>query len=132
MLDIDHFKRVNGSHGHQPGTSMLQSVARLLRSPCAPWIPWPATAAEEFAIVLPMPLALAASVAERMRAAPSRPRRSYIALAGMNVTQSRYCCIAMDTPAHQPVDATSAGGGQHKANRQRLRQSVSEEQRTAA
>jgi diguanylate cyclase (GGDEF)-like protein len=53
MLDIDHFKSINDSHGHRMGDMVLQEVAQKIRdtirttdTPCR-------YGGEEFAILLP-------------------------------------------------------------------------------
>lgn len=69
MLDIDHFKRVNDSWGHEVGNQALVHIAGLIREtlrrldiPCR-------YGGEEFAVILPdTSLATAVSVAERLRA----------------------------------------------------------------
>jgi two-component system, cell cycle response regulator len=67
MLDIDHFKRVNDSHGHPFGDLVLKGTAELVRSTvrdpdiCARY------GGEEFAVILPKThLAGALVVAERI------------------------------------------------------------------
>lgn len=69
MMDIDHFKRVNDTHGHAVGDLALQHIAKLLQSfmrteDCvARW------GGEEFMVVLTgTNLPAAAQAAERMRA----------------------------------------------------------------
>src|SRR4051812_5030390 len=70
MLDIDKFKSVNDTHGHQQGDRVLVEVARVLRR-LSRDVDLPARyGGEEMAVVLPQTdLAGAEQGAERMRAA---------------------------------------------------------------
>ena len=70
MLDIDNFKRVNDTYGHQQGDVVLVEVARCLRA-LSRDIDEPARyGGEELAVVLPQTdLVGAELLAERMRAA---------------------------------------------------------------
>jgi diguanylate cyclase (GGDEF)-like protein len=70
MLDIDNFKRVNDTYGHQQGDVVLVEVARALRS-LSRDIDVPARyGGEELAVILPQTdLGGAELLAERMRAA---------------------------------------------------------------
>jgi diguanylate cyclase (GGDEF)-like protein len=70
MLDIDDFKQVNDTYGHQQGDVVLASVARALRD-LSRDIDEPARyGGEEMAVVLPQTDAIgAAQLAERMREA---------------------------------------------------------------
>jgi len=68
LLDIDHFKRVNDSLGHDAGDKVLQRVAHLLRDSlresdlCARW------GGEEFLVLLPATdMAEACLVADKLR-----------------------------------------------------------------
>jgi len=69
MMDIDNFKRVNDSYGHQQGDLVLERVARVLRQVSRD-IDQPARyGGEEMAIVLPQTdLEGAVNLAERVRA----------------------------------------------------------------
>jgi diguanylate cyclase (GGDEF)-like protein len=89
MLDIDHFKRVNDSHGHLAGDIVLQSVARTLESCVRPMDTVARYGGEEFAIVLPAcQFGFGRVVAERMRRAiEATPVRISPSLA-LNVTVS--------------------------------------------
>ena len=51
MLDIDHFKRINDSHGHQAGDAVLCQVAEVLRQLTRRGDLASRTGGEEFAIV---------------------------------------------------------------------------------
>ncbi|MFL6619807.1 MAG: diguanylate cyclase [Povalibacter sp.] len=70
VLDVDHFKRVNDTHGHATGDDALRGVAKLLRQ-ClrrsdllARW------GGEEFLVLLPdADDSIALALAERLRAA---------------------------------------------------------------
>lgn len=53
MVDIDHFKRVNDSHGHLAGDIVIQTVARTLDACVRPMDTVARYGGEEFAIVLP-------------------------------------------------------------------------------
>ena len=71
MCDIDHFKRVNDTHGHPAGDQVLRSFAALLIDKVRVDVDWIARfGGEEFVVVLPeTDLAGAMLVAERLRAA---------------------------------------------------------------
>jgi diguanylate cyclase (GGDEF)-like protein len=70
MIDVDHFKQVNDSHGHAAGDACLQAVARTLADNLRGGGDFVARyGGEEFAVVLPgADPAAAAATAERLRA----------------------------------------------------------------
>jgi diguanylate cyclase (GGDEF)-like protein len=53
ICDIDHFKRVNDTHGHHVGDTVLQAVARLLQDEAGEASLCARLGGEEFCIVLP-------------------------------------------------------------------------------
>ncbi len=54
LCDIDHFKKVNDTHGHQAGDDVLRGFAQLLLSSSRQGLDWVARyGGEEFLIVLP-------------------------------------------------------------------------------
>jgi len=68
MLDIDHFKAINDTHGHPAGDKVLQAVAHCIVSCVRPQDTVARYGGEEFAIVLPdCQAAYGEAVAERIR-----------------------------------------------------------------
>ena len=67
-LDIDHFKKVNDSHGHASGDVVLKAVAKALLECVRPMDLVARIGGEEFAIVMPnCAPAFGEAVAERVR-----------------------------------------------------------------
>lgn len=69
MIDIDHFKQINDSHGHQTGDEILRLVARTLAANCRAVDTIARWGGEEFsAIIVNVEQAALAKVAEKLRA----------------------------------------------------------------
>lgn len=70
VLDIDHFKRINDSYGHQNGDTVLAAVAETTRAELRSYDTAVRYGGEEFMVVLPeTPLSYGIAVAERLRSA---------------------------------------------------------------
>ena len=68
MLDIDHFKKINDTHGHKTGDIVLQQLGYLLRETLRTVDIIGRLGGEEFAVLLPeTDLQEAAEIAERLR-----------------------------------------------------------------
>ena len=89
MLDIDHFKSINDSHGHETGDQALVALART----CAPELRendlLVRLGGEEFVVLLPdTDIVTARHVAERLRAAVARLSLCSVAGTGLGFTVS--------------------------------------------
>lgn len=70
LLDIDHFKSINDTHGHPAGDAVLRQLVPALRAPLRQDALVMRYGGEEFALLVPVEHADAArTVAERVRAA---------------------------------------------------------------
>ena len=69
MLDIDHFKKVNDTYGHQAGDRVLQAIGKSIASCVRPMDTVARYGGEEFSVVLPnCHSSFGSTVAERIRA----------------------------------------------------------------
>ncbi|WP_449518528.1 GGDEF domain-containing protein [Clostridium sp.] len=70
IIDIDFFKKVNDTYGHQAGDSVLQQLGIILSTACRSFDIVSRIGGEEFSVILPdCPSKQALEVAERLRIA---------------------------------------------------------------
>jgi diguanylate cyclase (GGDEF)-like protein len=103
MLDLDHFKRVNDSHGHAAGDAVLKHFAALLRAELRKIDTGGRLGGEEFAILLiGADLAAAELSAERLR---RRIAATPLDFAGQSIAVTVSIGIATLAPGDASADA---------------------------
>jgi two-component system, cell cycle response regulator len=80
VLDLDHFKRINDSHGHLAGDTVLHAVATAMRGEVRDQDLVGRFGGEEFVMLLPRPESLTYAY-EELRGIADRIRRSVAGLA---------------------------------------------------
>lgn len=74
MLDIDHFKKVNDTYGHQAGDAVLQQIATILKEHSISKLAF-RKGGEEFSLLLPnCTLVTAMEIGEKIRSAVEQHR----------------------------------------------------------
>jgi diguanylate cyclase len=126
MLDIDHFKKVNDTHGHLVGDRVIQALGEILRASIAQ----PAHAAaryggEEFAILLPrttleQSVNLAEEVRARTKAMKIRDRRTQEVVLSVTISGGVAAMQPGDDAAALVARADAALYASKKAGRDRV------------
>ncbi|MGE5467758.1 MAG: diguanylate cyclase [Ignavibacteria bacterium] len=100
MLDLDHFKVVNDTHGHAAGDAVLRAFVGICQQTLRDWDVMGRLGGEEFGVLLPETDARQALlVAERLRQAVSAA--SVPVAAGQSITVT----VSIGTAAMAPDDA---------------------------
>lgn len=96
-FDLDHFKRVNDTHGHSGGDHVLREIAAVARTCLRDGDVLGRVGGEEFVVIVPDADArLAAALAERLRRAAQGHSMSY---AGRSIQQTVSLGVSQLAPA---------------------------------
>ena len=107
LLDVDHFKRINDSHGHPAGDVVLRYVARLIRAQLRGSDVVARYGGEEFVVLLPAtPPAAALDTAERIRRVIAAQTMPVQLAEPLRITVS--LGLAMLAPGEDPVAQAAA------------------------
>ena len=99
VLDIDHFKRINDTHGHPAGDAVLRHVSGVLRGALRESDFVARFGGEEFLILLPVtPLNDAVAVGEKVRGAVESSPTAAVGAVTLSIG------LAMADPTHQDED----------------------------
>jgi len=102
MVDIDRFKRLNDSHGHQVGDEVLRAVAGAIAGAVREDDVPARYGGEEFAVLLRNPtLEVAVDVGERVRQAVADLDLSRLGVAAVSVSVG----AAVASDADEPIDS---------------------------
>ncbi len=89
MIDADHFKALNDTHGHQAGDEVLRRMALVCAGALRPYDLLARYGGEEFVVLLPgLQLEAACTVAERIRQAVAEMRSITVAGTELRTTVS--------------------------------------------
>jgi diguanylate cyclase (GGDEF)-like protein len=119
LFDVDHFKRINDSHGHAAGDRVLVEIVLQTRTVIRSIDTCGRLGGEEFAVLLPdTGPDMALRVAERLRAGLEHPQRTGPGASGIGCTVSIGAATlepgetiaAMLSRADQALYAAKAGG----------------------
>ncbi|MHB1375223.1 MAG: GGDEF domain-containing protein [Thauera sp.] len=109
MIDIDHFKRVNDTHGHPVGDEVLQHAARLIRGSLRQHDRAGRLGGEEFAVLLDdVGLDTALALAERLRHTVAAKPAATVAGAVSLTISLGLCAVSGRNPARVLADADAA------------------------
>jgi diguanylate cyclase (GGDEF)-like protein len=101
MIDIDHFKRINDSHGHASGDIVLRAVAGAIGAAVRDDDVPARFGGEEFAVLLRNPTpAVAMEIGERVRSAVAALDLRELGVAGVSVSVG----VAISSTEDEPID----------------------------
>jgi diguanylate cyclase (GGDEF)-like protein len=108
MLDVDRFKQVNDSHGHQVGDAVLSEVARRMQEAVRPYDSLGRYGGEEFLLILPgCDGESSQKIAERVRVAVC-DRSVATSAEPVSVTVSAGAASSADMPSGSASELVSA------------------------
>lgn len=103
LFDLDHFKQVNDTYGHDAGDVVLRAVATIARTNFRPFDLLVRHGGEEFLALLPgSSTEEAVTVAEKVRQAIESAEMKLPDGTTLRVTSS-FGCAGMSAPAHQDL-----------------------------